>query len=67
MRIIAGGPLKCPLCESESVVRSHRRGIWERILGIVRVYPFRCESCEHRFRAFSLGRQYVKRTVDSQE
>jgi len=50
MRIIAGGQLKCPLCESESVVRSHRRGIWERILGIVRVYPFRCESCEHRFR-----------------
>jgi hypothetical protein len=45
--------LKCPLCVSRRLWRSHRRNRWERLISVVGIYPFRCEDCHYRFRAFS--------------
>ena len=43
---------KCPICAKQSIRRSHRRTVWDYLLSLVRLYPFRCEFCQHRFRAF---------------
>jgi hypothetical protein len=40
----------CPKCESTHVFRSRRRGLVDWLLHIVRLYPFRCDHCSHRFR-----------------
>jgi hypothetical protein len=39
----------CPKCGSESVCRSRRHGIIERLLKTLTVVPFRCEDCSVRF------------------
>lgn len=44
------GALPCPQCGTHFVRRSHRRGITERLLSLVSVYPFRCQVCAHRFK-----------------
>ncbi|MGH7825605.1 MAG: hypothetical protein ACREQ7_10585 [Candidatus Binatia bacterium] len=41
--------LECPRCDSGSVRRSHRRNVFERILSVVPIHPFRCVDCGHRF------------------
>jgi hypothetical protein len=33
----------------------------------VYVYPFRCQLCGHRFRAFAWGKRYLRRSADSHE
>jgi ribosomal protein L37AE/L43A len=43
----------CPQCGRTLVRRSRRRGLRERLWSALRVYPWRCEHCNHRFRAFS--------------
>jgi transposase-like protein len=46
----------CPLCRSERVYRSRRKGIVEKaILAMVFVRPFRCESCDLRFFRWALN------------
>jgi hypothetical protein len=42
----------CPKCKVDSGSRSRRTGLPERLLGIVGYYPYRCQSCSHRFRSF---------------
>lgn len=44
----------CPRCGSREVRRSRRRSQWEWLLRAIRLYPFRCEGCKHRFLRFSL-------------
>jgi hypothetical protein len=39
----------CPHCGSDIVRRSHRRGLVDRILQIVRIRPYRCQECYNRF------------------
>jgi transposase-like protein len=42
--------MNCPRCHSEHIRRSKRKGIIERrILALLFVRPFRCESCNLRF------------------
>lgn len=44
---------ECPNCKSHNVRRSRRRGLYEGlVLRIVLRAPFRCESCQKRFRTF---------------
>ncbi len=31
------------------------------------IYPFRCQICSHRFKAFRLFRRYVKHSVDRRQ
>jgi predicted RNA-binding Zn-ribbon protein involved in translation (DUF1610 family) len=50
-----GGALRrrmvCPVCHSEKIRRSRRRGFSEIVLSFFGVLPWRCESCETRFHA----------------
>lgn len=39
----------CPKCQEKRVVRSRRRGPCEWLLRAVRLFPFRCDICGHRF------------------
>jgi len=41
--------LACPNCGSPNLARSHRKGIYERVLNsIFQVRPYRCMSCDDR-------------------
>ena len=39
----------CPKCQGKRVARSRRRGPCEWLLRAVRLFPFRCDICGHRF------------------
>lgn len=54
---------RCPNCSRDYVRRSHRRGGWERTLSALYVYPFRCQLCAHRFRAFQPGVRYAQAEI----
>ena len=41
--------MQCPKCKLDRAHRSHRKGVWERIVSLIGYYPFRCRQCEHRF------------------
>jgi len=48
--------VNCPRCQSERIRRSRRKGIIERrILAMLFVRPFRCESCDLRFFRWSIN------------
>ncbi len=38
----------CPSCKTSRIKRSHRRNVFEHILGVVAL-PYRCEMCDVRF------------------
>jgi hypothetical protein len=48
------GRRRCPECQSWQVRRARRRNQWEWLLRAIRLYPFRCEACKHRFLRLSL-------------
>jgi hypothetical protein len=52
---------RCPLCESEDVVRSHRHGAveWTALL-LLPFRPFRCRECGARHLAFFFRRRRPK-------
>jgi hypothetical protein len=45
---------QCPQCGSKQTRRSRQWGPWVWLLRAIRLYPFRCENCMHRFLRFSL-------------
>jgi predicted HAD superfamily Cof-like phosphohydrolase len=59
--------VRCPRCGKSFVRRSRRQGLKERLLSLMYLYPFRCQVCAHRFRAFQFRSRYVKRTVDRRQ
>jgi len=50
----------CPQCRRRFVRRSHRSVTAELFLSLVYVFPFRCQYCGHRFRAWRPGRGDLK-------
>ena len=42
---------ECPICGSLRLTRSHRRGVLERILGVI-LLPYHCVELDHRFFKF---------------
>ena len=47
------GPRRCPLCGSEAVLRSRRRGLIEfLILPVLMLRPYRCRQCSARHFGF---------------
>ncbi len=42
----------CPICKTRLVHQASQGGGLERLLGLLTVYPFRCQLCTHRFLAF---------------
>ena len=59
--------VRCPRCGKSFARRSHRQGLKERLLSLLYLYPFRCQVCANRFRAFQFRVRYVKRTVDRRQ
>lgn len=47
--------LHCPICGGSFVRVTYRDGMLERLLGGVNVFPFRCQLCTNRFRAYCAG------------
>jgi c-di-GMP-binding flagellar brake protein YcgR len=47
--------LHCPNCGTPFVRATSREGTVERVLGRMNVFPFRCQLCTNRFRAFWSG------------
>lgn len=56
----------CPQCRKNLVRRSRRRGIYERTVSLLYVYPFRCQHCAHRFLALQWGTLYERYYPDEQ-
>jgi len=50
----------CPRCSGVFVQRTRCRGFFERVCGLLVIYPFRCMRCGHRFRAKQRGVRYVR-------
>lgn len=42
----------CPRCKTRLVHQASQEGSLEPLLGLLTLYPFRCQLCTHRFRAF---------------
>ena len=42
---------RCPTCLSMSTHRSHRHGIIENVVSVLKIYPYRCHDCNNRFLA----------------
>lgn len=57
---IPKGPrkMKCPVCGNADIHRSHRRGLFERMLSLILLRPFRCMDCNKRFWRFARGKKY---------
>jgi hypothetical protein len=45
-----GASRLCPKCQGTRIFRSRRQGLVEWLLRTIRLYPFRCDLCGHRFR-----------------
>lgn len=39
----------CPLCKYAHSVRLAHKKHWDYLLGLLRVFAYRCESCSSRF------------------
>ena len=59
--------MTCPQCHRGFVRRSHRTGSAELLLSFVYVYPFRCQFCDHRFRAWQPGLRETRQTPERRE
>jgi len=57
----------CPKCRRGFVRCSHRSGPAELLFSLVYVYPFRCQYCAHRFRAWRPGRRYARPAPERRE
>jgi hypothetical protein len=42
----------CPNCTSTNVRRANRQGLWEEVLRLFFLAPFRCRACRHKFYRF---------------
>ncbi len=56
--------MRCPRCGKDFVRRVQREGLAEIIASAVYLYPFACQLCAHRFRAWQWGIRYTKQPVD---
>lgn len=45
--------LHCPNCGTPFVRATYQEGMMERVLNQLNVFPFRCQLCMNRFRAFN--------------
>jgi hypothetical protein len=60
------GTRQCPLCGSEDVLRSHRRGVLEwTVLLLLLLRPFRCRQCSARHLTFFFRRHRLKISKDA--
>ena len=58
--------LRCPRCGQQAARRSRRVGVWDHLASVLHLYPFRCQLCTTRFRAFE-GRHHTEHATDRRE
>jgi c-di-GMP-binding flagellar brake protein YcgR len=59
--------LHCPICGASFVRVTYQEGRVERLLGRVNVFPFRCQLCTNRFRAFYSGARHNTQAFDRRQ
>jgi len=59
--------ITCPNCSKHYVRRVRREGLFERLLSLGYIYPFRCQLCSTRFRARQPGVRYTRVKEDRRE
>ncbi len=56
--------LHCPICRAPFVRVTYQEGRGERLLSRVNLFPFRCQLCTNRFRAFYSGARHNTQAFD---
>jgi hypothetical protein len=59
--------LHCPICGTSFVRVTYQEGRIERLLSSVNVFPFRCQLCTNRFRAFYSGARHSMQAFDRRQ
>ena len=59
--------LHCPNCGAPFVRVTYQEGMVERLLSRVNVFPFRCQLCTNRFRAFYSGARHNTQAFDRRQ
>lgn len=60
-------PLICPRCGKDRILRIPRERLIDLVAGLLLLAPFHCDSCNHRFLAYRLGRAVPWRFVERRE
>lgn len=42
----------CPACTSPNIRRAYRSGLWDEMMRLFFIAPFRCRACRHKFYRF---------------
>ncbi len=59
--------LHCPNCGTPFIRVTHQEGGVERLLSYANVFPFRCQLCTNRFRAFYSGARHNTQAFDRRQ
>jgi len=59
--------LHCPICGTSFVRVTYQKGVVERLLSRVNVFPFRCQLCTNRFCAFNSGARHNTQAFDRRQ
>jgi len=59
--------LHCPNCGAPFVRVTYQEGRVERLLRRINVFPFRCQLCTNRFRAFYAGARHNTQAFDRRQ
>ena len=59
--------LHCPICGNSFVRATYQEGRVERLLSRLNIYPFRCQLCTNRFRAFYAGARHNTQAFDRRQ
>jgi hypothetical protein len=59
--------LHCPICGTVFVRVAYQEGRVDRLLSHVNVFPFRCQLCTNRFRAFYSGARHNTQAFDRRQ
>lgn len=59
--------LHCPICGTPFVRVTYQEGRVERLLSRVNLFPFRCQLCTNRFRAFYSGARHNTQAFDRRQ
>jgi len=59
--------VRCPRCGKDFVRRVRREGLAEIVASAAYLYPFACQLCAHRFRAWQWGVRYTKQPLDRRQ
>ncbi len=59
--------LHCPICGTSFVRVTYQEGRVESLLSRINVFPFRCQLCTNRFRAFCSGARHSTQMFDRRQ